>query len=91
MTNGKGLTRRGLGRVLIASGAAALVSPSALLSGVESKPATSPRRPLDRRQKKALAKALADTQKTLQKLRAAELDESVSPAFALEIPGGRRP
>ncbi|HET8734542.1 MAG TPA: hypothetical protein VFM45_12320, partial [Anaeromyxobacteraceae bacterium] len=83
MTNGKGLTRRGLGKVLLASGAAALVSPSALLNGAETKPAAPARRPLDRRQKKALAKALADTQKTLQKLRASELDESVAPAFAI--------
>ncbi len=91
MTNGKGLTRRSLGKALAASGAAALVSSSPLLRGAEAKAAAPARRPLSAQQKKDLEKALSDTEKTLAKLRARELDESVAPAYSLEIPEGRRP
>ena len=85
-----GLTRRRLGKYLIASGAAAAVASSPLLRGAEAKAAGPARRPLSRQQKDDLKKALADTEKTLKKLRAADLDESAAPAFTIEIPEARR-
>ncbi len=91
MRNRTGLTRRSLGKALAASGAAALVSSSPFLRGAEAKAAAPAARPLSREQKKDLAKALADTAKTLNKLRARDLDESVAPAFAIAIPEERRP
>jgi hypothetical protein len=89
MKNRNGLTRRRLGKYLVASGAAALAASSPLLRGAEAKPSGA-RRALTRQQRDDLKKALADTKKTLEKLRAAELDESVAPAFAIQIPEGSR-
>lgn len=80
MKTQRGLTRRRLGKYLIATGAASLASP--LLFAASPKGS----RALNRKQKDDLKKALVDTEKTLTRIRAASLEDDVAPAFVIPMP-----